>query len=290
MGRGETRAIDEPFDHGTGGAHETACYFASKTEETMDLGIRGRVALVTGASSGIGEGVALALAAEGVKLAIAARRTDRLEAIAERAKALGAADARGFDLDLSSAESVAHMLSAVRRGYGDIDILVLNGGGPKPGRFADVTLEDWDAAYRAVLRSMIELLNATVPAMRAKKWGRVVGLTSTSVKQPIANIVLSNTFRTGFVAALKTLAGEVAADGVTINAIATGRVGTERLRELYGSDDEMEQAARNEVPARRISTPAEFAPMVAFLCGAPASYVTGQTIAVDGGLVRGTFG
>jgi 3-oxoacyl-[acyl-carrier protein] reductase len=256
----------------------------------MDLGIRGRVALVTGASSGIGEGVALALAAEGVKLAIAARRVDRLATIATRARELGAEDARGFALDLADPASIPRLLDATRAAYGQIDILVLNNGGPKPGRFGEVTLEDWDRAYAGVLRSMIALVQGTVLAMRAKRWGRIVGLTSTSVKQPIANIALSNAFRTALVSALKTLAGEVAADGVTVNAIATGRVATERLRELYGSDEEMEQAARNEVPARRIATPAEFAPMVAFLCGAPASYVTGQTIAVDGGLVRGTFG
>jgi 3-oxoacyl-[acyl-carrier protein] reductase len=259
-------------------------------EEIMDLGIRGRVALVTGGSSGIGEGVALALAAEGVKLAVAARRADLLARVATQAKAIGAVDARGFTLDLSSAESIAQMLEKVRSTLGEVDILVLNGGGPKPGRFADVTLEDWDGAYRVVLRSMIALLEATVPPMRAKKWGRVVALTSTSVKQPIGNIVLSNAFRTALVSTLKTLAGEVAADGVTVNSIATGRVATERLRELYGGDGELIQAAQTEVPAGRVATPAEFAPMVAFLCGAPASYVTGQTIAIDGGLIRGTFG
>jgi 3-oxoacyl-[acyl-carrier protein] reductase len=125
--------------------------------------------------------------------------------------------------------------------------------------------------------------------MRAKKWGRVVALTSTAVKQPNANLVLSNTFRTGLVAALKTLAGEVASDGVTINAIATGLVATDRLRELY-QGEEGQRKAGNDVPFGRVATPAEFAPLVAFLCGAPASYVTGQTIAIDGGLIRGTFG
>jgi 3-oxoacyl-[acyl-carrier protein] reductase len=256
----------------------------------MDLGIRGRVALVTGASSGIGEAVALALAAEGVKLAVAARRVELLEGVAARAKKSGATDARGFAVDLSSGDSIAPMLRAVRESLGDIDILVLNGGGPKPGRFADVTLEDWDLAYRGVMRAMIEMLQAAVPAMRAKKWGRVVALTSTSVKQPIGNLVLSNAFRTGLVATLKTLASELAGDGVTVNAIATGRVGTARLDQLYGSGEAAQHAARAEVPAQRLATPAEFASTVAFLCGAPASYVTGQTIAIDGGLIRGTFG
>jgi 3-oxoacyl-[acyl-carrier protein] reductase len=256
----------------------------------VDLGIKGRVALVTGASAGIGEAVALALAAEGVKLAIGARRVDRLDAVAKRAKELGAADARGFALDLADAGSVERMLADVRAAFGDIEIVVLNGGGPKAGRFTDVALPDWDAAYRVVLRSMIELIDATLPAMRAKKWGRIVALTSTSVKQPIATIVLSNAFRTALVAALKTLAGEVAVDGVTVNAIATGRIATDRLLQLSGSESAMHDSAKAEVPIGRVATPQEFAPLVAFLCGAPASYVTGQTIAIDGGLVRGTFG
>jgi 3-oxoacyl-[acyl-carrier protein] reductase len=256
----------------------------------VDLGIKGRVALVTGASAGIGEAVALALAAEGVKLAIGARRADRLDDVAEAAKKLGAADARGFAVDLGDADSVARMLAEVRAAFGDIEIVVLNGGGPKPGRFTDVALADWDSAYRVVLRGMVELIEATLPPMRAKKWGRIVALTSNSVKQPIDNIVLSNAFRTALVAALKTLSGEVAADGVTINSIATGRVATDRLLELYGSEEKVRAAAKAEVPIGRVATPQEFAPLVAFLCGAPASYITGQTIAIDGGLIRGTFG
>lgn len=256
----------------------------------MDLGIKGRVALVTGASAGIGEAVALALAAEGVKLAIGARRVDRLDAVAKRAKELGAADARGFALDLSDAASVQRMLADVRSAFGSVEIVVLNGGGPKAGRFADVALPDWDAAYRVVLRSMIELTESVLPSMCEKKWGRIVALTSTSVEQPIANLVLSNAFRTALVATLKTVAGEVAADGVTVNSIATGRVATDRLLSLSGSESAMHDAAKAEVPIGRVATPQEFAPLVAFLCGAPASYVTGQTIAIDGGLIRGTFG
>jgi 3-oxoacyl-[acyl-carrier protein] reductase len=255
----------------------------------MDLAIRGRVALVTGASSGIGEAVALALAAEGVKLALCARRTERLDEIATRARQLGAADARGFHLDLLSADSIPRMHDAVRAAFGDPDIVVLNGGGPKPGRVTDTTLTDWDIAYRLLLRSMIELIDATVPAMRVKMWGRIVALTSTSVKQPIARLALSNVFRTGLVAALKTLADEVASDGVTVNAIATGLVATQRFRDLHPGE-EMEQAAAKAVPVGRVAAPAEFAPLVAFLCGAPAGYVTGQTIAIDGGAIRGTFG
>ncbi len=256
----------------------------------MDFGIRGRTALVTGASAGIGAAVALALASEGVKLAVAARRNDLLDGVAARARELGAADARGFTLDVADDASIAAMLDAVRAAYGDVEILVLNGGGPKPGTFSDVALADWDDAYRNVLRGMLVLLDACVPAMRANRWGRVVALTSTSVKQPIETLVLSNAFRTALVAALRTLASEVAHDGVTVNSIATGRVDTDRLRSLYGGDEVRLRAAGAEVPIGRIAEPQEFAPMAAFLCGEPARYVTGQTISVDGGLTRGLWG
>jgi 3-oxoacyl-[acyl-carrier protein] reductase len=256
----------------------------------VDLAIRGRVALVTGASSGIGEAVALALAAEGVRLAIAARRADRLERVAERARAAGAQEACAFPVDLADETSVGAMFAAVAERFGNVDILVANGGGPKPGTYTQTERAAWDVAHRSTLRAMLDLVDGVLPGMRARQWGRIVALTSTSVEQPIANLVLSNAYRTALVAALKTLAGEVAREGITVNAIATGRVATDRLRELYGSDEEMKRAAENDVPAGRVATPEEYAPLVAFLCGEGARYVTGQTIAIDGGLVRGLFG
>ncbi len=257
----------------------------------MNLEITGKTALVTGASSGIGEAVALALAGEGVRLAIAARRADRLDALADRARSAGAAEARGFAFDQGDAASVEAMLADVRAAFGDVEILVLNGGGPKPGRFGETALDDWDAGYRTVLRGMLALASGALPAMRAARWGRIVALTSTSVKQPIDTLVLSNAFRTALVSALRTLAVEVASEGITVNCIATGRVDTDRLRELYdGSDAAMHAAAAADVPMKRVTTPEEFAPLVAFLCGRPSSYVTGQTISIDGGLTRGLFG
>jgi 3-oxoacyl-[acyl-carrier protein] reductase len=256
----------------------------------VDLGIRGRTALVTGGSSGIGAAVALALANEGARLALAARNAERLEALAKNAARHGAGSARAFCLDLTDSKSIATMLDEVRDTFGDVDILVLNGGGPKAGRFSETPPEEWDRAYRLLLRGMLLILERIVPAMRARRWGRVVALTSTSVKQPIDTLVLSNTFRTALIAALRTLATEVAADGVTVNCIATGRIDTDRLRELYGNDEQKLRDAAREVPIGRIATPEEFAPMAAFLCSEPARYVTGQTISVDGGLVRGLFG
>lgn len=253
----------------------------------MDLKVRGRVALVTGASSGLGEAVALDLAKEGVTLALAARRLDRLQQVAENAKALGATDARSFPVDQNDPRSIDELLSHVPQSMGKIDILVVNGGGPNPGTFSDMTLDDWDAAYRGTLRSMLQLVYGVTPSMRAERWGRIVALTSMSVKQPIPNLVLSNAFRVALVSALKTLSIESAPDGVTINSIATGRIFTDRLKQLSGNDEyAIHQSAETDVPMRRVGTPDEFAPLVTFLCGESARYITGQTIAVDGGYIR----
>ncbi|HEY8313390.1 MAG TPA: SDR family oxidoreductase [Candidatus Baltobacteraceae bacterium] len=256
----------------------------------MELGIRNKVALVTGASSGLGKACALALAREGVRLAVAARRESELEDVAAAARAAGAGDARAFVVDLRDDSSIERLVRDVRSAYGEVDILVANGGGPKAGTFTQTAIAQWDDGYRDVLRSMLRLIALVVPGMRAAGWGRIVALTSSSVKQPIGTLVLSNVFRTALVSALKTLSNEIARDGVTVNAIATGRIETDRLRSLYGGDDAKLDAAGKEVPAGRVAQPDEFAPMVAFLCGKPAAYVTGQTISVDGGLVAGLFG
>lgn len=257
----------------------------------MDLGIRGRTALVLGASSGIGEAVALELAREGVVLGLAARRVTELERVGDGAKKLGALDAHAFEVDLADAQSIARLIAAVKERFANVDILVLNGGGPKPGKFSEMRIGDWDAAYRNILRSMLDVVDGVLPSMRERRWGRIVALTSTSVKQPIDTLVLSNAFRTALVSALRTLANEVAAEGVTVNSIATGRIKTARLRALYGgNEEEMARLAAAEVPAGRVADPQEFAPLVAFLCGEPARYVTGQTISIDGGLTRGLYG
>jgi 3-oxoacyl-[acyl-carrier protein] reductase len=255
----------------------------------MDLKIRGRVALVTGASAGIGAASALALAAEGARVAVAARRTALLDALVADAQAAGAPEAAAFAVDLADEASVAALLGAVHARFGAVDILVANGGGPRAGVYRDMELADWDAAYRTTLRAMLQLVNGVLPSMTQRGWGRIVALTSTAVKQPIPTIALSNAFRGALTAALKTLAGEVAPLGITVNTIATGRILTDRLRSTYPDEAAIEEAARREVPMKRVGTPEELAAAVAFLCGEGASYITGQTIAVDGGLIRSLF-
>ena len=255
----------------------------------MDLGLRGKVALVTGASAGIGEAVALALAAEGVRLAVAARRRDLLDEVAARARAGGALEARAFTVDQSSAESLARLCTDVEAQCGPIEILIVNGGGPRPGTFSQMAPADWDSAYALTLQSALRLVSAVLPGMRVRRWGRIVALASVAVKQPIPALVLSNAFRGAVAAALKSLASEVAAEGITVNTIATGLVMTDRFRKLYDTPEKI-AAAVAAVPMGRPATPAEYAPLVAFLCGEPARYVTGQTISIDGGLTAGVFG
>jgi len=255
----------------------------------VDLGIRGRVALVTGASSGIGEAVAFALAREGVRLAVSARRRERLEAVARTARDAGAVEAKAFTADQSDTASLRALVDAVEAALGPVEILVVNGGGPRPGTFAQTPEPEWDAAYALTLQSALRLVRAVLPGMRARRWGRIVALESVVVKQPFPGMVLSNAFRASVAAALKTLSAEVAAEGVTVNTIATGLVDTDRFRAVYDTPAKA-AAAIEAVPMKRPAAPEEFAPLVAFLCGEPARYVTGQTISIDGGLTAGLFG
>jgi 3-oxoacyl-[acyl-carrier protein] reductase len=249
----------------------------------MDLGLQGRLAVITGASSGLGRACALALAAEGARIAVVARRADVLATVVDDARAAGSPDARAYAVDLADAVAVDAFLTDVRREQGDPDILVANSGPPPPGNASAITLAQWDAAYAPTMRVILQLVSGVVPAMRARAWGRIIYIGSSALKTPIPNLALSNAFRAGVLGALKSLSFDVARDGVTINVVAPGRIETERAANLY-ADPEVRRRSTESIPAGRFGTPEEFAPLVAFLAGEPARYITGTTIAVDGGL------
>jgi 3-oxoacyl-[acyl-carrier protein] reductase len=242
----------------------------------MDLGLDGRRAAVAAASGGLGLAAARALAAEGVRVAICGRDPDR---VARAAAELGA-DAHPITADVGSPEGATAFVEQAADALGGIDILVTNAGGPPAGNFASTDLDAYLPALELNLLSVVAMCKAAVPGMQARGWGRVVAITSVSVRQPIANLILSNTARAGATGFLKTLAREVASDGVTVNSLLPGSHATDRLRRLYGDDL---SAAASEIPSGQVGDPADFGAFVAFLCSEQARFVTGTATPVDGG-------
>jgi 3-oxoacyl-[acyl-carrier protein] reductase len=247
----------------------------------MDLGLEGKVALVTGASKGIGRGIAAELVAEGARVAISSHSPDRIEATAAD---LGATP---FVHDSTDLDGAAGLVADVQKRLGPIDVLVCNTGGPPGGADAlGFTREQWQQAYASLVLGPMALVEAVMPGMRERGFGRILNVVSTGAREPIPNLMLSNAHRVSMVNAFKTLAGQVAADGVTLNSILPGRIDTDRIIELSGSREAAEAFAREQIPARRLGTVEEFAAVAAFLCSARASYVTGESVTVDGGMTR----
>ncbi len=247
----------------------------------MDLGLNGRVALVTGASRGIGRAIAEALAAEGVAVAVAARSR---EGVREVADAIGGRD---YVLDSTDLATVDPLLDAVQADMGAVDIYVANTGGPPAGADPlDFSVEQWEAAHRALVVCPMLILRRLLPDMRARGFGRVVAVSSSTAREPLANLQLSNANRPGLLAAMKLLARDAACDGVTLNAVLPGRIATERIAGVYGDLEAAQAAAREEIPAGRLGTVQELAGAAVFLCATQAGYVTGQSLLVDGGLTR----
>jgi 3-oxoacyl-[acyl-carrier protein] reductase len=247
----------------------------------MDLGLEGRVALVTGASRGIGFGIARALGAEGARVAISSSSRKRIEAAATE---LGA---RAFVHDTNDLDAAAGLIDQVERELGPLDLLVTNTGGPPGGDPLEFTREQWQDAHRELMLGPMALIERALPGMRERGFGRVVNVSSSAAREPIPGLMMSSAHRSGMLATFKTLARRVAADGVTLNTILPGRIGTDRLVEMYGSLDAAAEVARDEVPAARLGTVDEVAAAAAFLCSERASYVTGVALLVDGGLTRG---
>lgn len=251
----------------------------------MNLGLEGRAALVMGASRGIGRAIAATLASEGAKVAIASRSPEKLE---EARAEIGDA-ATAFAADAANLDRLAGLPAEVESKLGPLSILVTNTGGPPFGGSLDHEREDWETAYRSLVLAPRVLAGAVVPGMRERGWGRIVNVGSSSTREPIPGLNLSNAHRMAAVGFLKTLAREVAGDGITVNTIATGRFATERLADATGSLAGAEEAAKTEIPAARLGRPDEYGDLVAFLCSERAAYITGTVIPIDGGLLHSAF-
>lgn len=245
----------------------------------MDLGLKGRTAIVCGASSGMGLAIAERLAAEGTNFAMLGRRRDLLSREAER---IGALAVQG---DLTIPAHLDRLVSATLAAFGAIDVLVLNGGGPPPGAAVDVTPHAIEEAVALLLTPFVDLTARCLPHLEASGRGRIIAIESSSVREPITGLALSNAVRPGVVGWLKTLARELAPAAITVNTIAPGRIATDRMKTIYGPDGPS-PAELATIPAGRLGDVAEIAAVAAFLASEPASYVTGAVVPVDGGLGR----
>ncbi len=261
----------------------------------MDLGLQGKRALVMGASKGLGRSVADALAREGCHLVISGRSQESLDAAAAQLRALGAASATGIPADVANNADMDRLADGAVAAMGGVDILILNHGGPPPGtalELDEALLAPW---FQRIVLAPIHITKKLLPGMRAQKFGRIINIGSTGMQQPIPNLVLSNTLRASIMGYLKTLSTEVAGEGVTVNIVAPGAIRTDRSLETAASlasktgksIDEVIADRSKTIPALRYGEPDEYGPLVAFLCGVPAAYITGEIMRADGGMVRG---
>lgn len=263
----------------------------------MDLGLKGKVALVAASSKGLGRAVAACFAAEGARVGMCARHADELRKAADEIRARTGAEVVAEVADVTKAEDITRWVAQVARSFGRIDILVNNAGGPPPGGFTDFADAQWFGAFELNLLSTVRMIREVLPHMKRAGGGRIVTIASSAVKQPVDGLVLSNTVRLGVVGLSKTLSKELAKDHITVNVVCPGYILTDRLRSytasraerLGRSMDEMLTEGAAEVPLARFGTPEEFANVVVFLASDRASYVTGATLQVDGGLIKGVL-
>jgi len=263
----------------------------------VDLGLAGKTALVAASSRGLGRAVAEELAAEGAKLVMCSRNQALLEDARSAIVAAHANEAIAVAADLSAPADVTRVVDAARRAFGHVDVLVTNTGGPPAGTFEGLTPEDWSLAVRQNLDSVLNLTRAVLPAMKEQRWGRIINVTSISVKQPVDNLILSNSIRAAVTGFARTLANEVAPFGITVNNVLPGYTHTQRVEELAArmaadkniSRDEALDRWASQIPMGRLGEPREFAAAVAFLASERASYMTGLSVPVDGGWVRGLY-
>ncbi|MDR3684735.1 MAG: SDR family oxidoreductase [Geothrix sp.] len=262
----------------------------------MDLGIRGKVAMVAAGSKGLGRAAALALAGEGCAVSVCGRDPKTLDRVKAELEALGV-PALAVAADVAVAADLERWHRATEGALGPVDILVTNTGGPKAAVFGDLTDGDWAAGVESTLMNVVRMSRLVLPGMRSRRWGRIVHITSLVAKQPLPMLTISSTLRAGLSGLTRTLALETARDGITVNALLPGHVMTDRqthLAQVKSAADGLSVAehlarAAVAIPAGRIGNPEEVGAVIAFLCGTPASYLTGQSLLVDGGLVQGTF-
>ncbi|MCF7921714.1 MAG: SDR family oxidoreductase [Candidatus Marinimicrobia bacterium] len=254
----------------------------------MDFGIQNKNALVQGASSGLGYAAALELAQEGCRVAICSRDAKRIQKAAASISKMTGAKVQGFACDVTDASARQLMLEEIQNNWGSIDILVANNGGPSAGFYDSLSEEQWNQALLGNLMAMKDSAQEVLGGMRDQGWGRIVFITSVSVKQPIDSLILSNTARAGLTGYAKTLSAQVAEYGVTVNLVLPGIHDTERVKHLHSDLADPALIAR-DIPMKRLGQPAELAAVIAFLASTRASYITGQSVVVDGGLVKGLF-
>ena len=264
----------------------------------MDLGLKDKRALVLGSTRGIGQGIAEVLAQEGASVAICGRNADDARKVADEISSRTGATARSYGVDLTDQASVATLIDACKKDFTGFDVIINNGGGPPPGGVADVAMEVWEAQYRPLFLSQVEITNGFLPGMRERGWGRVLIVASSGTVQPIPHLGISNTLRVTLTNWAKSLAAEIAADGVTVNTVLPGRIHTARVdridvNEAKTQNKDVEQVraeSRATIPANRYGTVEEFANVAAFLVSDCAGYVTGTVTRVDGGFIRGVDG
>jgi 3-oxoacyl-[acyl-carrier protein] reductase len=257
----------------------------------MDLGLKGKAALVTAASKGMGKACALGLAAEGARVMMCARGDQDLKTAADEVRAKTGAEVLAMRADVTKAADVTALVARTTEAFGAVDILVANCGGPPRGGLADMTDEQWFGAFEVSLLSVVRLIREVVPSMRQRKWGRILTIQSVSVKQPVEGLLLSNAVRPGVAGLVKTLSADLGKDNILINTVCPGRIMTDRFlggaKQAGLPTEEYVKKSSAEIPLRRIGSPEEFANVVVFLASERASYITGVTLQVDGGLVRG---
>jgi 3-oxoacyl-[acyl-carrier protein] reductase len=261
----------------------------------MDLGLKGKTVLVTASSKGIAKAVADMFLSEGCNVAICSRNRDDLVKTAEEMKSKYKSEPFWSVCDLNKSSDIEATVASVKKEFGAIDILVNNCGGPVPGYFRELTEPNWQAAFEQVLLSVVRFCNLVVPDMIINEWGRIINITSITVKQPIDNLVLSNSLRTGIVGFSKSLSNEIAKYNITVNCVAPGFTLTNRLYELAVERAKREETSHEEVladmakevPMGRLALPSEIASVIVFLASTKASYLTGDTIQIDGGWIKG---